>query len=106
MVARTILGPSVASGAPWVATLGTTHRFVIADGAAIPVMASWVWDWHADYDADGHVDPTGPAAGAFRVLRGGGWFSGAAGLRAANRNWGHPSNRNVPLGFRPARSVP
>ncbi len=65
-----------------------------------------VWDWHADYDADGQVDPTGPVAGANRVTRDGGWNNDAARLRAANRNRNLPTNRYDNLGFRPARSVP
>ncbi len=67
----------------------------------------WVWDWHADdYYADGQVDPTGPVAGARRVSRGGGWFSGAPWLRAAYRGRLPPTGRHDNQGFRPARSVP
>ena len=70
-------------------------------------VREWVWDWHDDdYYADGQVDPTGPAAGAFRVNRGGGWYRDAAWLRAAFRFRLHPTRRGSSLGFRPARSVP
>jgi formylglycine-generating enzyme required for sulfatase activity len=67
----------------------------------------WVWDrYGADHYADGQVDPTGPAAGAFRGLRGGGWLSEASEVRAAHRYEVLPSNRLADLGFRPTRSVP
>ncbi len=66
----------------------------------------WVWDWYADYGGDAQVDPTGPAAGASRVRRGGGWSSDATRLRAAFRNRRPPTSRYDFLGFRPARSVP
>jgi hypothetical protein len=34
------------------------------------------------------------------VIRGGGWFNVAGGLRCANRNNNAPANRNNNLGFR------
>ncbi len=34
----------------------------------------WVSDYYAPYDPGEIVDPTGPAKGMLRILRGGGWF--------------------------------
>ncbi|MEJ6622318.1 MAG: SUMF1/EgtB/PvdO family nonheme iron enzyme [Opitutae bacterium] len=46
------------------------------------------------------VDPTGPASGSFRVLRGGSWNSGGSSLRSAKRGLGTPSDRGYDIGFR------
>ena len=59
-------------------------------------------DW---YDADYYevspvVDPRGPSAGEFRVLRGGDWGSYPNGCRAAKRYRDRPSIRSSNLGFR------
>ena len=87
-----------------------------------PEGASWVgaedlsgnvWEWVADwYDADeygtlteGVVNPTGPATGRYRVLRGGSWNHGNTGLfRAAYRGWVNPRGGGDVRGFRCARS--
>jgi hypothetical protein len=42
--------------------------------------------------------------GSNRVIRGGSWSSNARNVRAANRNWNHPGDRNDNLGFRLARA--
>ena len=43
----------------------------------------WEWcaDWYDEYPAESAVDPVGPAAGDFRVLRGGSWYSYGPALR-------------------------
>jgi len=73
-----------------------------------------VWEWCADYWDENYykqfvkklaVDPTGPAGGSGRVLRGGSWADRAGSCRAAFRNWDAPSNRYGGLGFRLARTV-
>lgn len=59
-------------------------------------MHGGVWEWCADrYDADYYfdsplVDPMGPEAGRFRVLRGGSWFRYARYARSAYRRFFHP----------------
>jgi formylglycine-generating enzyme required for sulfatase activity len=62
----------------------------------------WVWDWYDAqyYHQSPERNPVNTTATEYRVLRGGGWGSGAAGWRAANRNWGAPAYRNDSLGFR------
>jgi len=65
----------------------------------------WTWDWYGDYPSKA-TDPVGGKTGSGRVLRGGGWGSGARGCRAAIRGYYSPSYRGGLLGFRPVRSSP
>jgi len=67
-----------------------------------------VWEWCQDglrrYTAESVNDPVGPTGrGANRVLRGGGWGSGARVVRCAFRDAGPPGDRYGGIGFRPAR---
>ncbi len=67
----------------------------------------WCWDW---YDSDYYEksqnarNPTGPAGGVYRVLRGGSWNNKPARVRVAYRNGITPGNRLNGLGFRLARA--
>ncbi len=47
----------------------------------------WEWcrDWLGDYQNAEVVEPTGPARGMFKVIRGGSWENGAELCRSANR---------------------
>lgn len=63
-------------------------------------VAEWCSDWYGPATASQQSDPTGPAAGNFRVFRGGGWSSMAAGCRSAFRNWNAPETREYYVGFR------
>jgi serine/threonine protein kinase/formylglycine-generating enzyme required for sulfatase activity len=65
-------------------------------------LYEWSHDWNWNYDEAGAEDPTGPADGGARVIRGGGWSFVAADCRAAKRDAVHPANRSVALGFRVA----
>ncbi|MFQ6326659.1 formylglycine-generating enzyme family protein [Nocardia sp. CWNU-33] len=61
-------------------------------------MLGNVWDWCWDvYDAEVY--------GAYRVLRGGGWFDEHWSCRASVRRRSHPSFRPDDVGFRVVRSV-
>jgi formylglycine-generating enzyme required for sulfatase activity len=66
----------------------------------------WVQDWYGAYAAAAVSDPTGPASGSIRVLRGGGWTNGAAFCASAHRCGEGPGNRRSYLGFRLLRTVP
>jgi formylglycine-generating enzyme required for sulfatase activity len=63
----------------------------------------WCWDWKGDYPASARTDPTGPASGSYRVLRGGSWYNYARNLRSAFRNFDTPSYRHGDYGFRLVR---
>jgi formylglycine-generating enzyme required for sulfatase activity len=66
----------------------------------------WEWcsDWYGAYAAGTVTDPTGPAGGSSRVVRGGGWINAAGNCRSADRHGSDPSDRNDYLGFRLALS--
>jgi formylglycine-generating enzyme required for sulfatase activity len=60
----------------------------------------WTADWYAVYSSGAQTDPTGPASGSTRVIRGGSWYLTGTGLRSANRYGITPSTRNLYFGFR------
>ena len=62
-------------------------------------VGEWCADWFGDYSGDA-VDPTGPATGDFRVLRGGGWSYIARYCRSADRRGSYPGGRDLSYGFR------
>lgn len=65
-----------------------------------------VWEWCRDwydphyYAAGPNTDPAGPAAGAKRVIRGGGWGDNAQDCRSASRDGIAPLERFSDRGFR------
>jgi len=66
-----------------------------------------VWEWCGDWWGDDYYskspreDPTGPAAGSVRVLRGGAWRNDPGLCRSAYRgDRGAPAGRGVYIGFR------
>ncbi len=65
----------------------------------------WEWcsDWFGDYPKEGVIDPGGSSTGAYRVLRGGSWFSFGRNCRSANRFWYVPAFRYDNTGLRLAR---
>jgi len=64
----------------------------------------WCSDWYGDYQTASVTDPTGPASGSDRVLRGGCWVFDAKLARSAFRRRYVPNSRLSILGFRPALS--
>lgn len=67
----------------------------------------WVQDWYgADYYRESTPnDPSGPAAGEFRVERGGCWFDGAWNTRVSSRLSLQPNGRSFNTGFRFVREA-
>ncbi|MCE5248667.1 SUMF1/EgtB/PvdO family nonheme iron enzyme [bacterium] len=67
----------------------------------------WEWcnDWYAkDYYAKSPaVNPTGPASGTDRVVRGGSWIENAKGCRSARRREYDPKKDYSDIGFRIVR---
>lgn len=65
-------------------------------------VVEWVADWYAPdyYSHSPAVNPQGPAAGRFRVIRGGGWHSGASCNQVYFRNALPPNWLDFNLGFR------
>jgi formylglycine-generating enzyme required for sulfatase activity len=63
----------------------------------------WCQDFFGPYEAGRLTDPTGPAEGSGRVIRGGSWDSYAGDVRAADRRVDAPQLRHGGLGFRLAR---
>ena len=65
-----------------------------------------VWEWCSDWYDSGYYrkspeqDPTGPASGSSRVLRGGGWDLEPIDLRSCNRFYGSPGRRDDDIGLR------
>jgi len=93
--------------APAAAAEGTTPvgKFP-ANTFALCDMHGNVWEWCADwYDERYYVsatlrDPTGPATGTMRVLRGGSWRNQGDRCRAAYRNALAPYQKDSATGFR------
>jgi uncharacterized protein YjdB len=65
----------------------------------------WCWDWYASVGTGSATDPTGPASGSNRVLRGGGKgnpanFCAVAMRYVASRDSPNPNVRDYGIGFR------
>jgi formylglycine-generating enzyme required for sulfatase activity len=63
-------------------------------------VAEWCADWYGGYPGGRVSDPTGPATGQYRVMRGGNWVGSAGACRSALRCWSPDSGGNSGVGFR------
>jgi formylglycine-generating enzyme required for sulfatase activity len=63
-------------------------------------VGEWVSDWLGSYRKAATTDPTGPATGGRRVLRGGSYRAKPAHFRSAFRNYSDPDDRWNSVGFR------
>jgi formylglycine-generating enzyme required for sulfatase activity len=60
----------------------------------------WVADWYGDYPSGAQSDPSGPAGGQYRALRGGSWNYYAGGARVSRRLRCEPGLRFNFIGLR------
>ncbi len=88
---------SFPEGASWVGALDMAGN-----------VAEWVNDWHRDdyYSTSPLRNPSGPASGNFRGIRGGAWYFKWNTLRAADREYYDPDLRDDILGFRCVGGAP
>lgn len=68
-------------------------------------VLEWCADWYFKPKGDA-VDPKGPPAGSFKILRGGCWFFYESDCRSAYRLRREPHIRNCIFGFRLAMDEP
>ena len=64
----------------------------------------WTWDAAGPYEGLPNTDPTGPASGSQRALRGCSWANTPHGCRVARRHNNFATDRFEFMGFRPART--
>lgn len=94
--ARTAPAGSFPGGSSWCGALdmaGNVHE--------------WVADWYAEdyYALSPSLNPTGPASGEYRILRGGSWGAVPGCVRTASRGLPLPGMTAPTIGFRCAYTV-
>ena len=60
----------------------------------------WCQDWYSEYTTASQTNPTGPATGEYRIVRGGHWGSTAKGCRVSYRNGYWPTSVDCTIGLR------
>lgn len=63
----------------------------------------WCWDIWGTYPSGNQSNPTGPASGSYRVLRGGGWLSYASYCTVSDRYYADATVSVIDVGFRVVR---
>jgi formylglycine-generating enzyme required for sulfatase activity len=87
--AKTAPVKSYPESASWCGALGMSGN-----------VAEWVADWLGDYSPEAVSNPTGPAKGSEKIVRGCSWFSPPAYCRATARHSVASETRLDYLGFR------
>jgi sulfatase modifying factor 1 len=66
----------------------------------------WVWDVYDGtyYQRSPAEDPTGPAEGPYRVMRGGAWYNNSSYITVSSRQYHTPDFRQNSVGFRVLRN--
>ena len=64
----------------------------------------WCQDWYGPYSSASVTNPTGPATGSYRLLRGGHWSDSSFYCRASQRFYDTPDDIFNLIGFRAARN--
>jgi len=83
---------------------GGKSRYGVED--VVGNVWEWVQDWHAPYTAEVSTNPSGPATGTERVIRGGAWNGAfAAWVRPTFRYHDDPEKRSYGIGFRCAKTI-
>ena len=63
-------------------------------------VLEWCQDWYGSYSSNAQTNPTGPATGFYRVMRGGSWSNGAMYCRVSLRISESPDFRFFKYGLR------
>ncbi|MEL6696244.1 MAG: formylglycine-generating enzyme family protein [Bacteroidota bacterium] len=63
----------------------------------------WCQDWYVNYPSSAQTNPTGPFSGSYKVVRGGSWIYLDSDCRVASRDFNHPDDVNLIVGFRVCR---
>jgi len=77
-----------------------------ANSGGLHDMLGNAWEWvndlydPAQYRMPDAGEPAGPAAGFYRVIRGGGWYSSPEQATVSNRHWFSPDFPEASIGFR------
>ncbi len=68
-------------------------------------VLEWCQDWYGPYSSASQTNPTGPATGSHRLLRGGGWYDNSDYCRASGRYYFTPADIYYGhVGFRVVRT--
>lgn len=65
----------------------------------------WCWDWIGEYSPEAQDNPSGPASGSHRLVRGGSWSDSGNYCRVSYRDYISPYGTNYTVGFRVCRSL-